>query len=318
MAADLAEHGLRGVLEPWRLRFERGGGEEARRHAELLRGFEHGRLVGLQVDRGDERDCGFGKSRFGERAAQKRDRLARIGATLAADADGETARMEDECLRVPLGRASRRDEADCAVRVERNAAFGEPRRVAFEPRRRSGEKRGHHRLRVVRVRKRPAFRRRVERDAETIVAGGGDRRMAAERFGEAAGKVVCAAMAAEKRHDRGAVLGDGDDRRLLALVGKERRQDADQDSGGADADDGPAFEKECADLSGGVRSRQNFAAYCLGGAARGRDAGIGQRDEDRLHARSLAIRIIEKYGASSASRSASGSIRSSSREAWAT
>ena len=45
-------------------------------------------------------------------------------------------------------------------------------------------------------------------------------------------------MAAEQRHDARAVLRHGEDRRLVALVGEERREDADQNAGGADADDG--------------------------------------------------------------------------------
>ena len=56
--------------------------------------------------------------------------------------------------------------------------------------------------------------------------------------GKRARQIVRAAMAAEQRDDARAVLGDRDDRRLVALVGKERREDADQDAGGADADDG--------------------------------------------------------------------------------
>ena len=51
-------------------------------------------------------------------------------------------------------------------------------------------------------------------------------------------------MAAEQRHDARAVLRQREDRRLVALVGEERREDADQDAGGADADDRPAGGEE--------------------------------------------------------------------------
>ena len=93
-------------------------------------------------------------------------------------------------------------------------------------------------------------RRRVERDAETTVAGGGDRGVAAERRGEFSGEIVGAAMAAEQRDDLRAVLGEGEHRRLVALVGEQRGEDADEDAGGADADDRAAGGEECAEVGG--------------------------------------------------------------------
>ena len=63
--------------------------------------------------------------------------------------------------------------------------FRQARRIAVEPRRRAGKERRHHRLRVFGIGERPALRRRVERDAEAVVAGRGDRGVAAERLRQA-------------------------------------------------------------------------------------------------------------------------------------
>ena len=95
-------------------------------------------------------------------------------------------------------------------------------------------------------------RGRIEGDAKTPVAGGGDRGVTAERLGEFFGESVGAAVAAEERDDHRAVLGQGKDGRLVALVGEERSEDADEDAGGADADDGMAGGEESADMGGDV------------------------------------------------------------------
>ena len=62
--------------------------------------------------------------------------------------------------------------------------------------------------------------------------------MAAGRLGDGKRQAVGAPVAAQQRHDGTAVGGNGDDRGFLALVGQERRKGADQDSGGADSNDG--------------------------------------------------------------------------------
>ena len=99
------------------------------------RGFEHRRLVGLEVDRGDERDGRLGASPASASVCRdKRDRLGRVGAALAADAEREASRVIDEAELAPDGGAAfvvatRRTRASalCGMR-----ACGEPRRVALE------------------------------------------------------------------------------------------------------------------------------------------------------------------------------------------
>ena len=62
----------------------------------------------------------------------------------------------------------------------------------------------------------PAGGRGVEGEAEAGVAGGGDGGRDAELGGDLSGERVGAAVAAEQRDDRGAVLGHRDHRRLGA------------------------------------------------------------------------------------------------------
>ena len=64
----------------------------------------------------------------------------------------------------------------------------------------------------------PSLGRLVEAVEELAVGRGGDGGRAAEGFGELAGQAVGAVMAAEQRHDRSAVLRDGEHRRLVVLV----------------------------------------------------------------------------------------------------
>jgi hypothetical protein len=140
-------------------------------------------------------------------------------------------------------------------------------------------------------------------------------------------------MAAEQRHDLGAVLRDGDDRRLVALVGKERREHADQNAGGADADDRAAGGEEAVEVGSKVVETPRFGEgraaefsrkVHLSSDRRLRPArrfhpGSGQRDEDRAHrAPPFEMRTIEKYGATSSPNSAKAMTRSSARPACAT
>ena len=90
VAADLAEHRLRRILQPRRLRLERRGGEEARRHAELLRAASS--TAGSSAFRSIEATSATDAARepgLVERAPDKVDRLGRIGVALAADPDRE-------------------------------------------------------------------------------------------------------------------------------------------------------------------------------------------------------------------------------------
>ena len=64
--------------------------------------------------------------------------------------------------------------------------------------------------------------------------------------GDLAGEAIGAVMAAEQRHDVRAVLREGEHGRLGVLVGERGREQADEDAGGADADDGAAVGEEAA------------------------------------------------------------------------
>ena len=97
------------------------------------------------------------------------------------------------------------------------------------------EQRRRHRFRASRIGDAPAEWRRVERYAEAHVARGGDRRAHAQFRRKGACHGVCAMVAAEERHHRRAVLRHRHDRRLLGLVGQERRHRADENPGGAGA-----------------------------------------------------------------------------------
>jgi hypothetical protein len=124
----------------------------------------------------------------------------------------------------------------------------------------AGQQRSRDRFRGFRVRRPPSCWRVVEGEAEADVAGGGDGGDAAGDRGDPARQVIGAVMAAEQRHGDAAVFGDGDDRRLGALVGEQRRQAADDDAAGADGDDGLAGSEETAQVladvveaDGGIR-----------------------------------------------------------------
>jgi len=66
----------------------------------------------------------------------------------------------------------------------------------------------------------------------------------AELFGEPAGQLVGAVVAAEQRHDAFGIGADGDHRGFLALVAQVRGQQANEDSGGTDADDRHALAEQ--------------------------------------------------------------------------
>ncbi len=111
-------------------------------------------------------------------------------------------------------------------------------------------------------------------------------------------------MPAEQRHDGRAVLGDRDHRRLGALVGQQGRDGADQDAGGADADDGHARQEQLADMAERVleghrracRSRPavHRAAHRTGDAG-GERLAARRQAEDRNHGSSVRVtRIMEK------------------------
>ena len=136
------------------------------------------------------------------------------------------------------------------------------------------------------------------------IAGGGDRRLAAERLGKSSGQVVRPVMAAQQRHGGAAVLGQGQHRRLPRLVRQQRRQGADQHPGGTDADDGPALGEELPEMSpdlgeadGTARDPRaeamQLAIDGAGSAFAGGQRGGTENDDRRPHA-FPCTRIMEK------------------------
>ena len=127
-------------------------------------------------------------------------------------------------------------------------------------------------------------------------------------------------MAAEQRHHGRAVLGDGQHGWLGALVGQQRRHGADQDAGGADADDGLAGSEAFGDTSGSAGPAQiaGLGTRQTAGEAFGQaQPRLGQRedgdpfrpDAHRQASPRLCTRIIEKYGTWAGSTASSGSRR---------
>ena len=87
-------------------------------------------------------------------------------------------------------------------------------------------------------------------------------------------------MAAEQRHGGAAVFGDGDHRRLGALVGEAGRQGADDNAGGADAYDGHALGEQAAQVGDGLGEGLVGALGAPGQAVhagRGKDGGEAAR-----------------------------------------
>ena len=129
-------------------------------------------------------------------------------------------------------------------------------------------------------------------------------------------------MSAQQRHDHRTVVGYGNHRRLARLVGQQRGHGANQDARRADADDGVTGGEQVARMVqrvgkcnrgiGAPLAAMQGAVECIGDPSGDGFTGGVQRQDDRCQSHGsapFAIRIMEKYGASSGA-SASGSTRS--------
>ena len=222
------------------------GVEEAERHAEPVRDGAHRRLVRLQVEGGDAGHR-LGRKPAGHENVRlaKMDKLLRRAAPLAAEAEGQDCGMQRDIGHVVArNHAPVRDaEGEAAPIPERRAASGEPvgrRRLGHEAHRLAGEQRGGDRLHPRAFAEAPAGGRRVEGEAQGRIARRGDGGVGAEGVGNGAGEPVRAVVAAQQRHDAPPVVRDREHRRLGALVREMWAEQADEDAGGADADDGRA------------------------------------------------------------------------------
>jgi hypothetical protein len=201
------------------------------------------RLVGLDVDRSDGCDT-LGREIVAlQGELDQLDDLLGFRAALAADADDQRLRVINEAavdLEILLGD----QHLHLTHRGNRVAGLGDPRGVAVDGDLGADQQRHHRGFGVVARVELPAGRRLVEAAAELAVRRRGERRVGAEVFGEPAGKLVGAVVAAKQRDDGLAVLANGEHRRLLGLVAQVRRKQADEDPRRADADDGRLLVEE--------------------------------------------------------------------------
>jgi hypothetical protein len=103
-AADLAQHDIGGVGEALGLFVEAGGGEEASGDGEIFGQRVDGGLVGLEV-KGEDAGDGLGAQVVGgQRFEDEGDQFAGLDIALAADAEGEGARVVDEMVGGAVGR----------------------------------------------------------------------------------------------------------------------------------------------------------------------------------------------------------------------
>ena len=147
-------------------------------------------------------------------------------------------------------------------------------------------------------------RRRVQGDAEAVVAGGGDRRPAMPSAAAIVrAKRIGAMMAAEQRHHGRAVLGHRQHRRLACLVTQCRGHRADQDAARAQADDGQCHPRTghahapqpCSKRTSAAQAAQAGAWIRLpGSSARSRSARAAPRGP-RVK---IAMRGLMRAGAS--------------------
>ena len=286
VAAHFPEHHVGRVGEPRCEGFERGRIEEPHRQPEGSAQRMHGRLVRLDVDREDPRQRMHGQAGACKRALDQTFELARRSAALATHPQRESPPVEHQGVFVTgirgighphrerrVGYPSRErrigyPSREWCVGSELDPRTLQPLGLPLDTARFSGQQPGHERLVVMRVREHPPRRWVVQRDLPAGLAGGGDRGRHAQRLSHSTAERVGAAVAAEQRHDRAAVLRHGDDRRLLALVGEHRRQGPDQDTGGAHPHDVGPIGEQSAHLDSdilepnvGVRRPRGISVY---------------------------------------------------------
>ncbi len=181
IAAGLAEHGVGWGRQPCRLGEEIGRREESRGDREPRGELMDGRLVRLEIERDHRGDGAAGEIVLGQCRLDQGDQLLRGAAALAADAERQHGRVQDEGALIRRRRAV--GDADREIAGFREVSR-EPigiARLDVKGDGRPGEQGGGDRLHLRRVGDAPARRRLVEAEAEAEVAGRGDGRNAAGR-----------------------------------------------------------------------------------------------------------------------------------------
>ena len=273
VTAGLGEHHLGRVDQPVGFPLQLLGGEKAGRDPQFGGQGVDRRLVGLEIDAGDA----------GHR--QRRQRLGRHGvahqgdqvlggdAPLAADPQGQDRRMKHQFMVVGFDGAV--GDADGKLALGREGEAGQPGGIAglhLQGYRVLGQQGGGHRFGGGGIGQPPAGRRVVQGQPQGQFAGGGQRRTHPQRLADPPRQGIGAVMAAQQRHHRRAVHRHRQHRRLVPLMGQQRRHGADQNAGGADADDGDAGGEQAAQMIHGVGE----GLVALDPTGQAVDAGAGQ------------------------------------------
>ena len=205
-------------------------------------GGEQTRFVRLDIHSGERDEAGFRQVFHSQRCFHQFDDFVRIGAAFAAHAGDDCPAVINRAVAVdkPVGNR----DLDGAVGGQRVAGCGEPGSLAGEGNRGPAEQRRHRGLCRLGIGEHIAGRWFIEADGKARVGRRGEGGAAAEPLRDLAGQPVGAVMPPQERHDLGAILGDRQYWRLTVLVGEVRREQADEDAGGADADDRGAGQEQ--------------------------------------------------------------------------
>ncbi|KGW79234.1 hypothetical protein Y046_3854 [Burkholderia pseudomallei MSHR2990] len=297
------------------MRGERGGDARGKRRQIRRRGARGRRRVRAGAA------GGIGRRDAARVVAQA---LAVVIPIAIAQRDDDAARMDQQRVRVATRRMRRDADHARRVRVARQRDIVEPARIAFDARAFAREQIGHEALARVEIGERVAFGRVQHARAEAQFAARRDRGRDAERVGDLARERVGAREAAQQRHDRAAVLGDGEHGRLRALVGEARRDAANRDAGREQRDDRRAARIQLAQMRAELGEREvrlgapGERVHPRAVEARLDPARGLERARPEYHDRgrgghpchfSPGTTSSEKYGDAIGSTSASGTIR---------
>ncbi len=161
-------------------------------------------------------------------------------AALASDSERQDGRVENQGMGVRTDLVVRHDDTFRAILRPADRAGTQPlgTRHFFDQRNGiSSEQRRCDGFHLLRIGDAPTRRRFVEGEPEAEISGRGDRRRPARQLGDGAGQRVGAPVPADQRHCHRTILGDRDHRWLLPLCREQRRDRADQDAAGGEADD---------------------------------------------------------------------------------
>ena len=224
-AADFGAHDLGWIGEARLLSRKLLRAKQPERHAKAARQFVHRRLVGLQIERVDARHRPRRNTGFVKHGPDQFLKFRRIRIARAPNPKGKPLRMIDKpCL---ASRHRRRGNMDFHHAAGILGQIEKP--LSHLPHASTRKQGRHNGLCVFRIGQAVASGRFVKRHAKRHVARGGDGRLAIQCFCRAPRQPVRAPVPPQKRHHHRAIIGNGDERRLAALVRKQRCHGTDQD-----------------------------------------------------------------------------------------